>query len=58
MMLHRHFEAEKARENITRTSDLSRQEERPERFVSEVFPPDEPVAEKPKRGRPKKSVTN
>ena len=55
MMLHRHFEKEAAEDNITRQSDLNRNEQ--ETYVSEVFPPEQPV-EKPKRGRPKKSTTN
>lgn len=50
MMLHRHFEAEREREKMTKTADLTPHEEE---FVSEVFPPDE---EAPKRrGRPKKA---
>lgn len=49
MMLHRHFEAEKS-ENITKLADVAQEE----RFVSEIFPPDEPVEAPKRRGRPKK----
>ena len=58
MMLHRHFEAEKTRDNITRLADVSRDEPKRDEFVSEVFPPDPVVENKPKRGRPKKVVTD
>ena len=49
MMLHRHFEAEKEK-NITTLEDVTPKE----RFVSEVFPPDEPIEAPKRRGRPKK----
>ena len=49
MMLHRHFENEKNK-NITKAKDVT-----PEEFVSDVFPPEEPVEAPKKRvGRPKK----
>ena len=51
MMLHRHFENESKKENMTKLSDVSRSEEG-EDFVSEIFPPDED-AERPKRRRKK-----
>lgn len=51
MMLHRHFENESKKENMTKLSDVSRPEEG-EDFVSEIFPPDED-AERPKRKRRK-----
>lgn len=60
MMLHRHFEDDKKRqENMTKLKDVT-----PKEFVSDVFPPEEEevsppeeeVEEAPKRrGRPKKS---
>ena len=49
MMLHRHFEAEKEN-NITKLEDLAPRE----KFVSEVFPPEEPMEAPKRRGRPKK----
>lgn len=53
MMLHRHFEDEKKRnENTTTLRDVTPQA----KFVSEVFPPEEENEETAKRrGRPKKS---
>lgn len=51
MMLHRHFEADKNK-NMTTLADLSGSEEE---FVSEVFPPEEPVETSKKRGRPRKT---
>lgn len=50
MMLHRHFETEKEK-NITKLEDVAPKEE----FVSEVFPPDDPVEAPKRRGRPKKT---
>ena len=48
MMLHRHFENEKKRnENMTRLE--------PEDYVSDVFPPDEETEAPKRRGRPKKT---
>ena len=47
MMLHRHFE-DKKDENLTKLEDVT-----PKEFVSEVFPPEEPV-EAPKKRRAKK----
>jgi hypothetical protein len=51
MMLHRHFEAEKDYKNMTKLADVTPHEE--EKFVSEVFPPDEGAPKR--RGRPKKT---
>lgn len=51
MMLHRHFENESKKENMTKLRDVSRPDEG-EDFVSEIFPPDEDV-ERPKRKRRK-----
>jgi len=52
MMLHRHFEDEKKRqENMTKAKDVTAKA-----FVSEVFPPEEEAEDAPKRrGRQKKS---
>lgn len=51
MMLHRHFENEKNQATTT-LADMNTQQE----FVSDVFPPDEPPVEAPKRrGRPRKN---
>lgn len=50
MMLHRHFENESKKENMTKLSDVSRPEEG-EDFVSEIFPPED--EERPKRRRKK-----
>ena len=55
MMLHRHFEAGKADENITRLSDLNKTQS--EAFVSEVVAPEQEQTERPKRGRKKKTET-
>lgn len=55
MMLHRHFEAENAK-NVTKLADVTPTEK--EEFVSEVFPPDEEHTEQPKRGRRKKTDTD
>ena len=60
MMLHRHFEAERNRENMTTLKDVTpnvqREREVQKEFVSEVFPPEEETSEAPKRrGRPRKS---
>lgn len=55
MMLHRHFEADKADKNMTRLADLNKTQS--EEFVSEVFPPDPEPTEPPKRGRKKKAET-
>ena len=53
MMLHRHFEGQN-NENITTLADVT-PTAKEEKFVSEVFPPDEKPVEAPKkRGRPKK----
>lgn len=51
MMLHRHFEAEKNK-NMTTLADLSGSGKE---FVSEVFPPEEPVEAPKRRGRQKKA---
>lgn len=56
MMLHRHFERENTNRNMTKTADLNRAGEDQEKFVSDIFPPDE-KAEQPKRGRRKKAET-
>lgn len=54
MMLHRHFENEEDRRaNMTTLADMSGSGEE---FVSEVFPPEEPVEAPKRRGRQKKSV--
>ena len=50
MMLHRHFEAERDR-NITTLADVTPKE----KFVSEVFPPDDEKEAPKRRGRPKKN---
>lgn len=54
MMLHRHFEKESQKKNMTTLADVTAKEE----FVSDVFPPDEKAVEAPKRrgGRPKKTA--
>ena len=53
MMLHRHFE--KANDNkITTLADVTPKVEK-EAFVSDVFPPIEPVAAPKKRGRKPKT---
>lgn len=55
MMLHRHFE-ENNNPNLTTLADVTPHREK---FVSEVFPPEEGASEeKPKRkgGRPKKTA--
>ena len=41
---------------MTKTADLNRAGEDQEKFVSDIFPPDE-KAEQPKRGRRKKAET-
>jgi len=51
MMLHRHFEAERSK-NITKSEDLAGKKE----FVSEVFPPDEPVEAPKRRTKTKKTA--
>lgn len=53
MMLHRHFEAEKSK-NMTKLSDVTPTAKK--EFVSEIFPPEEPVEAPKRRGRQKKSV--
>ena len=54
MMLHRHFE-ENNNHNLTTLADVTPHREK---FVSEVFPPEEKISEEqPKRkGRPKKTA--
>ena len=52
MMLHRHFEAEKSK-NMTKLSDVTPTAKK--EFVSEIFPPEEPVETSKKRGRPRKT---
>lgn len=53
MMLHRHFENEEERRaNMTTLAGLSGSGEE---FVSEVFPPEEPVEAPKRRGRQKKA---
>lgn len=47
MMLHRHFEDNEQKENVTTLADVTPHTE----FVSAVFPPDEETAEAPKRGK-------
>lgn len=49
MMLHRHFENEK-NENITKLEDVT-----PKEYVSEVFPPEEPVEAPKRKPRTKKA---
>lgn len=54
MMLHRHFENEEDRRaNMTTLADLSGSGKE---FVSEVFPPEEPVEAPKRRGRQKKAA--
>ena len=52
MMLHRHFEQEK-NANMTTLGDVTPVAK--EEFVSEIFPPDEPVEAPKRRGRPRKT---
>lgn len=54
MMLHRHFEKEK-NPNMTTLADVTPKVEK-EAFVSDVFPPIEPVDEPKKRGRKPKTA--
>jgi len=51
MMLHRHFEQEKDK-NITTLSDVTPKAKK--EYVSEIFPPIEPVEAPKRRGRPRK----
>lgn len=52
MMLHRHFENERNK-NITKLEDVTPKKE----YISEVFPPEEPVeAPKKRAGRPQKKT--
>ena len=52
MMLHRHFEAEKNKnENVTTLADVTAKSKEDE-FVSEIFPPEDAPK---RRGRPKKT---
>lgn len=53
MMLHRHFENDYSRENMTKSADNASRPTNGEDFVSEIFPPDENT-ERSKRGRKKK----
>ena len=53
MMLHRHFEKEK-NPNMTTLADVTSKVEK-EAFVSDVFPPIEPVEAPKKRGRKPKT---
>lgn len=54
MMLHRHFSEQKD-QNVTTLSDVTPKVKK-EKYVSEVFPPNEESEEAPKkRGRPKKT---
>lgn len=50
MMLHRHFDNEQSK-NITKSEDLMKEKE----FVSEVFPPDDPVEAPKRKPRAKKA---
>ena len=52
MMLHRHFDGSLDRENMTKQEDVSKED----KFVSEVFPPEEAEEAPKRRGRPKKSA--
>ena len=52
MMLHRHFEEGKP-ENMTTLADVTPTVKK--EFVSEVFPPEEPVEAPKRRGRSKKT---
>lgn len=53
MMLHRHFEAENAKnENVTTLADVAPTPKQDD-FVSEIFPPED--APKRRGGRPKKT---
>ena len=54
MMLHRHFEETGRNPNMTTLADVTPGEKR-EEFVSEIFPPEEPVAAPKRRGRSKKT---
>ena len=54
MMLHRHFEKER-HENMTTLADLT-SAAKEEEFVSEIFPPEEPVEAPKKRGRKPKTA--
>lgn len=53
MMLHRHFEQGRP-ENMTTLADLTSGAKEEKEFVSEIFPPEEPVEAPKRRGRPKK----
>lgn len=54
MMLHRHFENEEdRRENMTTLAGMSGSGKE---FVSEIFPPEEPVEAPKRRGRQKKTA--
>jgi len=52
MMLHRHFEREKQK-NMTTLADMTSGAK--EEYVSDIFPPEEPVEAPKRRGRPKKT---
>ena len=54
MMLHRHFEKER-NPNMTTLADVTPAMEKKTDFVSEVFPPIEPVDAPKKRGRKPKT---
>lgn len=52
MMLHRHFEEQKRKENMTTLADVAPSKEE---FVSEVFPPEEPKEAPKRRTKAKKA---
>ena len=54
MMLHRHFEEQTRNPNITTLADVTPGGKK--EFVSEVFPPEEPVEAPKRRGRQKKTA--
>lgn len=54
MMLHRHFEEQGRDPNMTTLADVT-PKVRKEEYVSEVFPPDQPVEAPKRRGRQKKT---
>ena len=54
MMLHRHFEQERDRKDLT-TSKALRGEEKKQEYVSEIFPPDPEVKEPKRTGRKRKA---
>ena len=55
MMLHRHFENDYSRENMTKSADNASCPASQEEFVSAIFPPEEKQEEKKTRGRKKAS---